>query len=200
MGRPREFDPERALDAAVDVFWRYGYEGASLSALTEAMGINRTSMYAAFGNKRELFDRALARYADRDMAYVRDALAQPTAAEVIVSFLRGNVLAITAPGRPPGCLSVLGGVSCGPGNSDVTSTLATARKSGEAALRVRLQRARREGDLSSNLNPADLARYVMSVSEGLAVHAAAGATRSDLNRVVDIALRALDERSPYGPE
>src|SRR3954447_16297002 len=87
IGRPRAFDVDQALDRAVEVFWRQGYEGASLSDLTAAMGINRTSMYAAFGNKRELFDKALARYATVDMTYVRDALAAPTAREVVETFL-----------------------------------------------------------------------------------------------------------------
>jgi AcrR family transcriptional regulator len=73
-GRPRFFDAEAALDRAVEVFWRQGYEGASLSDLTAAMGINRPSMYAAFGNKDDLFRRAVARYAEINMAYARASL------------------------------------------------------------------------------------------------------------------------------
>ncbi len=93
IGRPRGFDADQALDRALEIFWRQGYEGASLSDLTEAMGITKTSMYAAFGNKRDLFDKALARYAEVDMAYLRAALAAPTARQVAETFLRENVKA-----------------------------------------------------------------------------------------------------------
>jgi AcrR family transcriptional regulator len=195
VGRPRGFDADQALDRAVEVFWRQGYEGASLSDLTAAMGINRTSMYAAFGNKRELFDKALARYAAIDMAYVRDALAAPTAREVVETFLDGNIKAVTAPGRPPGCFSIQSGLSCGPDNAEVSTALARARKGGELAMRDRLRCAIQEGDLAPENDPDKLARYIMTVSEGLSVHAAAGATREELAEVVDIALRAFPGES-----
>ncbi|WP_203884071.1 TetR/AcrR family transcriptional regulator [Planotetraspora kaengkrachanensis] len=191
IGRPRGFDADAALDRALEVFWRQGYEGASLSDLTEAMGINKTSMYAAFGNKRDLFGKVLARYAAVDMAYARDALAAPTARKVAETFLRENAKAVTMPGRPPGCLSIQGGLSCGPDNAEVTETLAQARKGGEVAMRDRFRRAIEDGDLAPENDPDDLARYVMTVSEGLAVHASAGATREELARAVEIALRAF---------
>jgi AcrR family transcriptional regulator len=191
IGRPRGFDADAALDRALQVFWRQGYEGASLSDLTEAMGINKTSMYAAFGNKRELFDKALTRYAEVDMAYARDALAAPTARKVAETFLRENAKAVTTPDRPPGCFSIQSGLSCGPGNAEVTAALALARKGGELAMRDRFRRAVEDGDLAPDNDPDDLARYIMTVSEGLAVHASAGATREELTRVVDIALRAF---------
>jgi len=191
IGRPRGFDADAALDRALEVFWRQGYEGASLSDLTEAMGINKTSMYAAFGNKRELFGKVLVRYAEVDMAYAREALAAPTAREVAETFLRENAKAVTTPGRPPGCLSIQGGLSCGPDNTEVTATLALARKGGELAMRDRFRRAIEDGDLGPENDPDDLARYIMTVSEGLAVHASAGATREELARAVEIALRAF---------
>ncbi|WP_326560529.1 TetR/AcrR family transcriptional regulator [Micromonospora sp. NBC_01796] len=191
IGRPRGFDADRALDRALEIFWRQGYEGASLHDLTEAMGINKTSMYAAFGNKRDLFDKALARYAEIDMAYARTALAEPTARQVAETFLRENAKAVTTPGRPAGCFSIQGGLACGPANADVTATLARARKAGELAMRDRFQRAVDEGDLPAANSPDDLARYIMTVSEGLAVHASAGATQQDLERVVELALRVV---------
>ncbi|WP_433303365.1 TetR/AcrR family transcriptional regulator [Actinoplanes sp. CA-030573] len=187
-GRPRGFDVDAVLDRAVEVFWRQGYEGASLSDLTEAMGINRPSMYAAYGNKEELFRRAVARYAEIDMAYAREALAEPTARAVIECFLRSNADALTRPGRPAGCLSIQGGLSTG---SDVAPFLAASRLAGERALADRLSRAVDEGDLPPGTDPAALARYVMVVSEGNAVHAAAGVSREELHATVDIALRAL---------
>lgn len=88
------------------MFWRQGYEGTTLDDLTGAMGINRPSLYAAFGNKEATFRRAVERYSAVDMAYVSDALAQPTARAVAEHYLRSNVVAITRPGKPAGCLSV----------------------------------------------------------------------------------------------
>jgi AcrR family transcriptional regulator len=191
LGRPRGFDADEALDRALEVFWRQGYEGASLSDLTAAMGISRTSMYAAFGNKRDLFDKALARYAKVDMAYTGDALAAPTARKVVELFLSENVKAVTAPGRPPGCFCIQSGLSCGLDNAEVSAALARSRKEGELAMRDRFRRAIQEGDLAPENDPDGLARYIMTVSEGLAVHAAAGATRQELAQVADIALRAF---------
>ncbi|MEU8242212.1 TetR/AcrR family transcriptional regulator [Actinoplanes missouriensis] len=190
-GRPRGFDAGTALDRAIEVFWRHGYEGTSLTDLTEAMGINRPSMYAAFGNKEELFRRAVTRYAEADMAYARDALAEPTARRVVERFLRANADALTRPDRPSGCLSVQGGLAGGSDNGHIARFLAESRLAGEKALADRLTRAVDEGDLPAGTDPVALARYVMVVSEGNAVHAAAGVGRSALHATVDLALRAV---------
>ncbi|MGY5011306.1 TetR/AcrR family transcriptional regulator [Streptomyces sp. 900105755] len=198
-GRPRGFDADAALDRAVEVFWRQGYEGASLSDLTEAMGINRTSMYAAYGNKEELFRRAVARYAEADMAYARDALTRPTAYAVIEAFLRANADALTRADRPPGCLSVQGGLAEGGDNGHIAAFLAESRLAGERALADRLARAVAEGDLPADTDPSVLARYVMVVSEGNAVHATAGAGRAALHATVDIALRAVPGHDTGAP-
>ncbi|MCK2212329.1 TetR/AcrR family transcriptional regulator [Actinomadura sp. ATCC 31491] len=190
-GRPRGFDADAALDRAIEVFWRQGYEGASLTDLTDAMGVNRSSMYAAYGNKEDLFRRAVARYAEADMAYAREALAEPTAYRVIERFLRANADALTRPDRPAGCLSVQGGLSAGSDGGSVARFLAASRLAGERALAERLARAVEEGDLPPGTDPAALARYVMVVSEGNAVHAAAGVDRAGLHATVDLALRAV---------
>ena len=190
-GRPRAFDPDAALDRAIEVFWEHGYEGASLADLTDAMGINRPSMYAAYGNKEELFRRAVARYAEHDMAYAREALAEPTAYATVERFLKANADALTQPGRPAGCLSIQGGLAGGSDNGQVAQFLAASRLAGEQQLAERLARAVDEGDLPADTDPVDLARYVMTVSEGNAVHAAAGADRASLYATVEIALRAI---------
>jgi AcrR family transcriptional regulator len=191
-GRPRTFDADDALERAVEVFWRHGYEGASLHELTAAMGVNKPSLYAVFGSKEELFRRAVARYAEIDMAYARKALEELTARDVLRTLLHDNVDALTQPGRPPGCLSVQGGVSCGPDNAGVAEFLAASRLAGEQALADRLARAVDEGDLAATSDPTALARFVMTFSEGQAVHAAAGAQRDQLRQSADIALTALD--------
>jgi AcrR family transcriptional regulator len=191
-GRPRGFDVDDALDLAVEAFWRHGYEGASLQVLTGAMGINKTSVYAVFGSKEELFRRAVARYAETDMVYARRALDEPAARDVVSALLRDNADALTQPGRPPGCLSIQGGVSCGPGNTAVSEFLAASRFAGEQSLADRLARAVDEGDLPATADPAALARFVMIFAEGQAVHAAAGVRREQLHEAVAIALTAFD--------
>ena len=190
-GRPRAFDEETVLDRATEVFWRHGYEGASLSALTSAMGINRPSLYATFGSKEQLFERAFARYRDTQLANARAALAQPTAYAAIEAFLRSSADGLTAGDHPAGCLSIQGGLACSPENARISEVLAAGRAATEAALEERLSRAAKEGDLPDGVDPRALARFVMALSEGHAVHAAAGASREDLQASVDIALRAL---------
>ena len=190
-GRPRAFDLDAALDAAIEVFWRQGYEGTSLADLTDAMGINRPSLYNAFGNKEDTFKLAVDRYARVDMAYVDAALAAPTAFEVAERYLHDNAEAVTTRGRPPGCLSIQGGLSASPEDDRVVQYLAERRALGEARFAERFARAIAEGDLDAPEDPAELAKYVNTVSAGLAVQAAGGATRAELLRVVSRALRAF---------
>jgi AcrR family transcriptional regulator len=192
-GRPRGFDTAVALMRAKEVFWKYGYEGASMAELTAAMGISKPSLYAAFGSKEELFKQAHRLYAEQDMAYTRDALQQPTAYEVTAALLRDNVRAVTREGTPPGCLSIQGGTACGAGNADISAYLAHSRLAGEAALAARFARAVDEHDLPAGTDPAGMARFVMIVAEGQAVHAAAGISREQLEQSTDLALRAFPQ-------
>src|SRR5947207_13461768 len=108
LGRPRAFDADKALDKALKVFWRKGYEGASLPDLTAAMGINRPSLYAAFGNKEELFRKVIARYVDGPASFVRKALEAPTARVAAERLLSGAIALVTDPRNPRGCLLVQG--------------------------------------------------------------------------------------------
>jgi AcrR family transcriptional regulator len=189
-GRPREFDVEKALDRALQVFWRKGYEGATLPDLTRAMGINRPSLYAAFGSKEGLFRRALDRYAEGPAAYVPEALNAPTARAVAEQLLGGAIDLTAGRGKPRGCLMVQGALACGEAADSVRRELCARRAAGEAALRRRFERARAEGDLPAGADPADLARYVLAVIQGMAVQAAGGASREELCRVAEMALRA----------
>src|SRR5947208_7756415 len=113
VGRPRAFDVDQALDQALKVFWRKGYEGASLPDLTRAMGINRPSLYAAFGNKEALFRRAIERYVEGPAAHFREALREPTARTVVERLLRGTVASLTDSRNPPGCFLVQEALVCG---------------------------------------------------------------------------------------
>ncbi|WP_033326420.1 TetR/AcrR family transcriptional regulator [Streptomyces yerevanensis] len=187
-GRPRSFDTDEALEAAMRLFWAEGYEGASLAALTEAMGINRRSVYAAFGNKEELFRKAVDRYVQGPGAFVGPALELPTARQVAEAMLHGAVNAHTLPGCPPGCLLVQSALAAGPESEPVRRDLAERREAGVEALRERFENAQAEGDLPSTADADSLARYVITVGQGLAVQAAGGASREDMHRVADQAL------------
>src|SRR5437870_8730296 len=155
LGRPRAFDPDVALERAMHVFWAKGYEGASLSDLTRAMRINRPSLYAAFGNKEQLFGKVLDRYMNGPLAYFQKALAARKARDVVEEIFLGTARMAGDPKIPAGCLMVQGALACG--DASVRKEVAARRTAAELALRRRLQRAKREGDLPKNADPAELA-------------------------------------------
>ncbi len=190
IGRPRGFDTQAALDRALEVFWRRGYEGASLAELTQAMGINRPSLYAAFGDKEALFRRALDRYAEGPAAFARAALEEPTARAVVERLLLSAPEALTDSRFPAGCLAVQGALACSDAASGIRDELTLRRQANEAALRERLERAQAEGDLPGDADPELLARFIATVFQGMAVQAAGGARREDLTDVAHMALRA----------
>jgi AcrR family transcriptional regulator len=190
VGRPRAFDIDKALDSALKVFWKKGYAGASLTDLTKAMGINRPSLYAAFGNKKALFCKVLKRYTEGPAAYVREALDEPTARAVVERLLEGSIDLQTNRRNPRGCLIVQGALACGEEDESVRRELVGWRVAGEVALRQRFERAITEGDLPPDTAPTDLARYVVTVMRGMAVEATGGASPEQLRRVADLALRA----------
>ena len=189
MGRPREFDVDKALDLALQVFWRKGYEGASMADLTETMGITKPSLYSAFGNKEELFRKALDRYVDGPGGYFQVALAKPTARAVVEHLLYESAAAVTDPNHPPGCLAVQGALSCGDAAESIKQELMSRRAKGEQDLRQRFERAIAEGDLPEGSGAADLAAYVSAILQGMAVQAAGGTTREQLRRIAEMALR-----------
>lgn len=190
VGRTRSFDMDEALDRAMIVFWRQGYDATSMTDLTQAMGINRPSLYAAFGNKQELFRRALQRYGDVPSSYMEKALEQPTAREVAEHLLRGAADLQTGEHTPAGCLAVLGAPTCAADSTDVGAALIAFRQAGEASIRARFERAQAEGDLPTAQDPAELTDYIRTVVYGMAVKAATGSTRDELERVIARTMRA----------
>jgi AcrR family transcriptional regulator len=190
MGRARTFDADEALDRAMTVFWSKGYDGTSLADLTEAMGISRPSLYAAYGNKEELFRKALERYGEGPSSYEREALEQPTARAVAEGLLRGAADVQTDPDTPAGCLATLGTTYCAEDSSPVGKTVIAFRLAGHAAIRERFERARAEGDLPPDADPKALTHYIGTVVCGMAVLAASGATRTELERVIELTMRA----------
>ncbi|MDA0634575.1 TetR/AcrR family transcriptional regulator [Nonomuraea sp. MCN248] len=176
------------------VFWEHGYEGASLAGLTGAMGISTTSMYAAFGNKEELFRKALQRYSEGPSAYLPRALEEPTALGVATAILTGVIRATTRPAAPRGCLGVQSALVTGDSGGGVRDLLAAWRNDGCARVRERFQRAVDDGDLPPETDPGLLARYVTTLVFGIAVQAASGVGRDELQAMADAALRAWPPR------
>ena len=189
-GRPRVFDIDKALDTALALFWRHGYEGTSLAMLTRAMGINTPSLYAAFGNKEALFRKALERYLTAPASYMPGALSEPTARRVAEKVLSGSIELATNPDHPAGgCMLVRGALATGPGNDAIRNVLGAVRAAGEVALRARFERAIEEGDLPDSANAEQLARYLMTLNCGFSVQAAGGATREQLEEMAHMALQ-----------
>jgi len=191
LGRPRAFDEVEALDAAMRVFWDKGYEGTSLDDLTAAMNINRSSLYSTFGDKEALFRRVMERYSDGPLSFLLESLELPTARAVVEALLKSAVNFLADPAHPRGCLSLQGGLACGSGAESVKRAMIDWRNGGLARVQKRMQRARDEGDLPPDVDPKDFARYISIVLNGLGVQSANGASRADMNRAVDLALRSL---------
>lgn len=189
-GRPRVFDMDEALDKALKIFWARGYEGASLAELTETLGINKPSLYAAFGNKEELFHKALQRYAAGPVAFVREVTNEPTAYKVAESFLIKATEFLVDPQHPKGCMIVQGALSSSENAEVVRNLLIKYRSSYENLLAERFARAKVEGDLPSDANPKDLAKYLATLHQGMSVQATSGATKEEILEMVKLALNA----------
>jgi AcrR family transcriptional regulator len=188
VGRHREFELQEALDAALSVFWRKGYEGTSYSDLTEATGLERPSLYAAFGNKEALFRQALARYDERYLDYIPAALQLPTSREVAAHIVYGAVELNTRYPDHTGCLGINGAVAGSDDAEPVRRALVEFRAAGQDRLRERFERAKAEGDLPKTARPDVLAGFVMTVTQGIAVQAKAGMSRAMLDAVAEQAL------------
>ncbi|MEN2747254.1 TetR/AcrR family transcriptional regulator [Sphingomonas sp. T9W2] len=187
-GRPREFCVDNALAAALGVFWSKGYEGASMSDLTEAMGITKPSLYAAFGNKEALFHKALDLYENEKLEYTREALKQPTARAVAEHFMRGAIDAQMSSCDPKGCLGVISATACGAEAASIKADVIQRRASSQAALVERFEQAKRDGDLPDHVDIPGLTSYLYAILQGMAVQAGSGATRAELERVVETSL------------
>ncbi|HMS03461.1 MAG TPA: TetR/AcrR family transcriptional regulator [Gemmatimonadaceae bacterium] len=190
-GRPRGFDAEDALDRVLPVFWRDGFEGASVQALAEAAGVSKPSLYAAYGNKEALFLAALARYGARYGVERGSALdAEADGREAIRGFLYAIVDAYTDPAHPAGCLVVTGTTTCDSPAvpASVRAALCDALRTGADRLACRLARAQRDGQLAATASVETLATYFNTLIAGLGVQAKGGASRDALRAVVDAAM------------
>lgn len=187
-GRPLAFNQDEALNEALRVFWSHGYEGTSMAELTEALGINKPSIYAAFGNKEELFRKALARYTSGPAAFVREAMKEPTARQVVEKFLLLAVDFFSDRSTPNGCMIVQAALTGGRGSSAIQQELIAYRKNLEACLNERFELAKSQGDLPAQLNTKHLAKYIATIHQGMSVQATSGATKEELLAITEIAM------------
>jgi AcrR family transcriptional regulator len=193
MGRPREFDLNEALDRAMEVFWRNGYEGASVAELCEAMGIRPPSLYAAFENKAGLFRHVIDRYLEQKTSYVGWAFEAPSARGMVERLVLGCADFLSERGQSAGCLFMRSAAGWGDSEECVSKELSTRRAEGEARLRECLERAAAQGELPPGIDPGEFTQYIAAVLEGMSARAAAGATARELRQIGEMALRAWPE-------
>ena len=190
-GRPRSFDKEAALDRAMEVFWRLGYEGASMTDLTAAMGIAAPSLYAAFGSKEALFRQAIEHYRETEGREIWDGVEQAgTARAAIENYLMQTARVFTRRSKPAGCLIVLSALHPAERSDTVRQTLIAMREQTVAALRARLGAAVATGEMSAHADLDAIARYYVTVQQGMSIQARDGASRRDLEAVAQAALAA----------
>ncbi|MBF6178393.1 TetR/AcrR family transcriptional regulator [Nocardia otitidiscaviarum] len=191
-GRPRSFDRDAALDKAIRLFWRKGYEATSTRDLTEELGIGAPSLYAAFGDKQQLFTEAVHCFGERYGGFAMRAFAEaPTARGAAERLLREAAAAYTEPGRPAGCMVVSAGVNTT--NSEVAALLRDKRNHNVAVLEERIRADVATGILPADTDPAALARYTAAVLQGMSQGARDGATAAELNKAAELAMRAWPE-------
>lgn len=189
-GRPRSFDTDKALDAALRVFWESGYEGASLSDLTAAMGINKPSLYAAYGDKAALFGKVVDRYVQTQSVLWEEALGDPSARSGLERILNAAADSLTCAQNPHGCLLVQSALACDEKAEYIKKELAVRRADSDTLLRIRFERAQAEGELGPDADAGALSRFYSTVLRGMSVEASGGATRQELQKVIDLALKA----------
>jgi len=191
-GRPAGFDRSEALDRAMEMFWERGYEGTTLEDLQEAMGnISPTSFYHAFGSKEALFRLVVEKYRQTVGGPALNALDEsPTVREAVHEMLRLTAESFCRPGKPHGCMLVLGATNCSPANAAPQEYLRSIRQQTPTVLRRRLARAVAEGDLAASADITSIAAFYATVLHGMAVRAGDGASKKALMAAVDGAMAA----------
>jgi len=196
MGRPRGFDTDAALDAALKVFWAKGYEGTTVSDLTREMGLSMSSLYAAFGDKENLFRQVAARYAEEASALYEKVMARPTLYEALSDLFSAIVEFLNRPGYPPGCLTVMGALATSSAAAPVQQLLLQMRTKGQHRLQERCEEARKAGELAEGTDVPAFARYLATILWGLMVQGASGATKAQMQEIADAALQHLAQDLP----
>ena len=192
-GRPRSFDRDTALIAAMRTFWKLGYEAASMTELTDAMGINSPSLYAAFGSKEGLFQEALRLYLETEDSQSKDTLfGASSARDGIQAMLRHTARSLARPGLPHGCMLILGDANSSAQSAGVRQSLCSRRRQIQAGLEERLRRGIKDGDVPADADIGRIAGFYLTVLQGLSLQARDGASRDTMLEVADSAMAAWD--------
>jgi AcrR family transcriptional regulator len=187
-GRPRGFDREAALHAAILLFWKQGFDGTSYTDLTRATGMSKPTLYANFGDKVELFRRAMVAYAEQATKVYEEALNQPTSRESVEACLRLARGLNAQADEPKVCFLVQGALTGSADTQELRDELAALQRQATKKLQKRLDQGKRKGELPPNANTAVMAEYFTSVVTGLSVQAANGAAARELNQVIEMAM------------
>ena len=185
-GRPAAFNYDTALESAMRTFWLYGFEGTSMTELTKAMGMNKTSIYAAYGSKEALFQKAVNRYANGPVSFIAEALNEKSAFDVVRKLLATAAVNLTNTHNPAGCMIIQGALSCSKDSQHIHDMLSAYRHSYENQLAGRLDRAKIEMDIPADADTKALAKLVATVHQGMSVQASSGATKEELLSIANI--------------
>ncbi|ADW68506.1 regulatory protein TetR [Granulicella tundricola MP5ACTX9] len=190
-GRPISFDKNAALEAAMLLFWERGFEGTSMADLTQAMGLNPSSIYAAFGDKHALFSNAVKRYLETRTQYATDALGEPTLEKAVRALFHNTIAFLTTPGHPSTCMTLAGAMGCSVDATPARDLMTEIRRHNEVEMKDRFLEARKSGELTKDINVDDYTRYISMMVAGLSVQAANGSTKTELKRTAELALHYL---------
>jgi len=193
IGRPLEFDPDTALDAAMHLFWSKGYEHTSMQDLLTAMNLSKSSLYQAFGGKQQLFQLCLTRYADQLAGRLYQGLAAaPSGRRFIEGFLHSVLDDVAGTCEPRGCLVMNAASEFAQSKPEIAQDVAHSVERFRGALQAAVERAQREGDIPVERDACTLANYLVSSMSGLKVQAKAGADAPTLEGIIEMVLKALD--------
>lgn len=190
-GRPYQFEHTKALNVALELFWKFGFEGTSLNDLTAAMGINRPSLYGAFGNKVALFDLCIKTYVEQHLGFIDEAIEKPSLTETFEHMFQSQIELMTKGEANKGCFIVQGILNCAEEHIEVKQSLIDVRKTIEGKLRKRIQMAQMKKEIESGISPAAFAKTVTTLYTGLSVQAVSGATKKELQEVANLAKKLL---------
>jgi AcrR family transcriptional regulator len=191
VGRPRGFDIDLALEQALNVFWRHGYEGTSLNELTEAMGIKKPSLYAAFGNKEQLFLKAIDLYENRPDSLFNTAFKHQHVADVVGGLLLGAAAKFTDCSHPQGCALINSTLSCSEASESIKQAVLERKAQHKLQLIARFEQAKHQGELNADCQPKVLARFISTLFQGMSIQASEGASIEELQQVASMAIAGI---------
>lgn len=191
-GRPLEFDPELALEAAMTVFWQQGFEATSLADLLQAMGLSKSSFYNEFGSKQQLFEACLERFRGRQVGRMREGL---SSAASPLDFVRGMLLTNAAEARQDGprrgCLIMNTATEFAGRDPAVAGLVSSAARDFASMFRVAVEMAQEQGEIRRDADPETLAGYLLTTMAGLRTMVKAGLPANEIEQIVEVALKAL---------